>query len=209
MSKKMCGNCKFYFAEEEVTRARIDDSEIHPKDYSSECRRFPPVRGDEDFYGKMEDLNLLHEGYTYPAVNCISWCGEWKRAKCDVNHQSAKQIEFHSKLEMWHGWKDPKPHGWEDRKPRALNFIEEVKLRGRHICLDLIDNDGDQTTFVISLAELAAELVKRHGETVKYGDPEYAKESKAKVLKALRETIAAIEEQTSTMVAANVKAPAK
>lgn len=112
--------------------------------------------------------------------------------------ETAEQLEFHSKLEMW--------AGHVGRKPEALNWIEGVRIQGEHVCLELIDDDGDETEWAISLSE----LVKKHGEFIKYSHPEDAEESKAEILKALRDAIAAIELQHSEpeawgMVTANIK----
>lgn len=99
--------------------------------------------------------------------------------------KTPEQLEFHGKLEMW--------YGAVDRKPTALNWIEGVRLQGDHICLELIDDDGDATEWAVSIAE----LVKMHGDFIKYSHPTDAEESKAEVLKALRDAIAAIELQRS------------
>ena len=99
--------------------------------------------------------------------------------------ETGEQIEFHNKLEMWAG-----PVG---RKPEALNWIEGVRIQGEHVCLELIDDDGEETEWAISLSE----LVKKHGEFIKYSHPEDAAESKAEILKALRDAIEAIEQQNS------------
>lgn len=99
--------------------------------------------------------------------------------------ETAKQLEFHSKLEMW--------AGPVSRKPEALNWIEGVRIQGGSVCLELIDDDGDETEWAISFAE----LVKNHGEFIKFSHPEDAAESKAEILKALRDAIDAIELQNS------------
>lgn len=112
--------------------------------------------------------------------------------------ETAEQLEFHSNLELWCGpvW----------RKPEALNWIEGVRIQGEHVCLELIDDDGGETEWAISLSY----LVKKHGEFIKYSHPEDAKESMAEVLKALRDAIAEIELQHSEpeawgMATANAK----
>ena len=99
--------------------------------------------------------------------------------------ETPEQLEFHSKLEMW--------CGPICRKPMALNWIEGVRIQCGYICLELVDDDGDETEWAISLAE----LVKKHGEFIKYSHPEDAEENKAEILKALRDAIAAIESQHS------------
>ena len=99
--------------------------------------------------------------------------------------ETQEQLEFHSKLELW--------SGPIDRKLFALKFIEGVRLQGEHICFELIDDDGDEAEFAISIAE----LVKMHGDFIKYSHPTDAEESKAEVLKALRDAIAEIELQHS------------
>lgn len=99
--------------------------------------------------------------------------------------ETDEQIEFHNKLEVW--------CGPIDRKPEALNWIEGVRIQGKHVCLELIDDDGDETEWAISLSE----LVKKHGEFIKYSHPEDSAESKAEILKALRDAIEAIEQQNS------------
>ena len=99
--------------------------------------------------------------------------------------ETQDQLEFHSKLDMW--------SGPVDRKPTALNWIEGVRIQRDYICLELIDDDGDETEWAISLAE----LVKMHGDFIKYSHPIDAEESKAEVLKALRDAISEIELQHS------------
>ena len=79
MIKEECKNCKFYFIEEETVRAIETDEELHPDDYESECRRFPPVRGDSDYYGKMINPYQLNDYYGHPVVKCKAWCGEWRK----------------------------------------------------------------------------------------------------------------------------------
>ena len=109
---------------------------------------------------------------------------DWREAMFE---ETQEQLEFHSKLELW--------SGPIDRKLFALKFIEGVRLQGEHICLELIDDDGDEAEFAISIAE----LVKMHGDFIKYSNPADAEENKAEVLKALRDAIAAIELQHSEL----------
>jgi len=107
------------------------------------------------------------------------------RTEIKMFEETQEQLEFHRKLEMW--------CGQVDRKPTALNWIEGVRLQGEHICLELIGDDGYEAEWAISLAE----LVKMHGDFIKYSHPTDAEENKAEVLKALRDAIAAIELQHS------------
>ena len=99
--------------------------------------------------------------------------------------ETPEQLEFQRSLEMW--------LGRVDRKPTVLNLIKGVRIQGEHICLELLDDDGYETEWAISIAE----LVKRHGDFIKYSHPTDAEESKAEVLTALRDAIAAIELQHS------------
>lgn len=103
--------------------------------------------------------------------------------------ETSEQIAFHSKLEMW--W------GEEGRKPKALNYIEGVRIQGEHFCLELIDDDGSETEWAISISD----LVKKHGEFIKYSDPDDVEDYKAEILKSLRDAIAEIELQYSDLEA--------
>ena len=98
-----------------------------------------------------------------------------------------EQVEFQSKLELW--------CGLTDRKLEALHWIEGVRLQGAYICLELVDDNGDSAEFAISFTE----LVKQHGEFIKYSHRDDAEESKVEVLKALRDAIETIEGQQSTL----------
>lgn len=87
--KGTCGGCKFYHLDDERTEGLLDDEELHPDDYESECRRYPPVRGDAEYYGGMLDDNMLHQRYRGPVVPSIGWCGEW--AQREAPNHKAKQ----------------------------------------------------------------------------------------------------------------------
>lgn len=43
--QEQCSNCKFYDLENQKTLGILNDDELHPEDYESKCRRYPPVRG--------------------------------------------------------------------------------------------------------------------------------------------------------------------
>ena len=72
---KHCRNCKFYNLEDE-TVAGEDDEILNPVDFESECKRYPPVRGDAEYYGDMNG-GLLRDCFSGPIVQAINWCGEW------------------------------------------------------------------------------------------------------------------------------------
>lgn len=73
-----CGVCRFYNKQEETTHNHQTEEPLNDIDYEAECRRFPPLRGDSEYYGRLGDLAVLCEGYGWPTVNAMSWCGEWK-----------------------------------------------------------------------------------------------------------------------------------
>ena len=72
-----CGTCRFYDRENEMQRGLISDRELHEDDYEAECRRFPPVRGDAEYFGTMVNSEVLSESYCWPTVRSADWCGEW------------------------------------------------------------------------------------------------------------------------------------
>lgn len=78
MNKEMCRTCKFYCIENELTLGLRNDDKLHPDDYESECRRYPPVRGDKDYFGEMKKPDLLSDYYSGPIVNAKYWCGEYR-----------------------------------------------------------------------------------------------------------------------------------
>jgi len=108
--------------------------------------------------------------------------GDWRD---DMFEETQEQLEFHNKLELW--------YGPADRKAAVLNRLEGVRLQGGYICLELIDDDGDSVEVAIRLAE----LVKIHGDFIKYIHPIDAEDSKSETLKALGEAIVSIESQHS------------
>ena len=79
MDDERCGTCKFYKIEEETKRGHINDDEIHEDDFEAECRRYPPVRGDKDYFGSINDPDLLRDFFSGPSVQTTNWCGEWRK----------------------------------------------------------------------------------------------------------------------------------
>ncbi len=73
-----CGNCRFYAEAEERGPVRNGEQDFDEQDLESECRRYPPVRGDADYFGPMVGVDLLAGAYAHPVVNKFDWCGEWK-----------------------------------------------------------------------------------------------------------------------------------
>ncbi len=81
MSDERCGNCKFYDKQNEITHSQLDDGPLHEHDFEAVCRRYPPVRGDADFYGSLSQSDVQRDCFSGPIVNChTGWCGEWKPA---------------------------------------------------------------------------------------------------------------------------------
>lgn len=78
MQKKQCKNCIFYHIEQQTTRDINDDSPLHECDHEAECRRYPPVRVDADYAGRMGEQGVLRDHFSGPIVQAISWCGEWR-----------------------------------------------------------------------------------------------------------------------------------
>lgn len=78
MNAERCGTCRFYDRESETTRDIKSDNPLHEEDYEATCRRFPPVRGDADYFGNLHELGLLRYAYTGPTVQTTAWCGEWR-----------------------------------------------------------------------------------------------------------------------------------
>lgn len=73
-----CRQCRYYDLDNETT------ADIHTglpfsseDDYEAECRRFPPVRGDAEYFGRLGQLERLSHGFSGPYVQSIYWCGEW------------------------------------------------------------------------------------------------------------------------------------
>jgi len=79
MYKEFCRTCRYYFIEFENRHNLLTDEPLDVDEYEAECRRFPPVRGDKSYYGKMRDAHVLHLMFSGPIVQAISWCGEWKK----------------------------------------------------------------------------------------------------------------------------------
>jgi len=73
MTSEQCGNCKFYLTEEQTTRGLFDDAPLHPDDFESECRRYPPVK----IYEIKEKADVIRDCFSHPTVNVNGWCGEW------------------------------------------------------------------------------------------------------------------------------------
>ena len=80
MNAERCGTCRFYDRDNETTHDLQSDEPLHENDYEAPCRRFPPVRGDADYFGKLSDMGLLRDAYSGPIVQTVAWCGEWRRA---------------------------------------------------------------------------------------------------------------------------------
>ena len=80
MNAERCGTCRFYDRDNETTRDLQSDAPLHEDDYEASCRRFPPVRGDAGYFGKLSDISLLRDAYSGPTVQTVAWCGEWRRA---------------------------------------------------------------------------------------------------------------------------------
>lgn len=76
--EECCRNCKFYWLEKETIRGHAEDEPLHPDDRESECRRYPPVRGDAEYYGCMVDADVLRDYFSGPIVQSVYWCGEWR-----------------------------------------------------------------------------------------------------------------------------------
>lgn len=75
--------------------------------------------------------------------------------------------------------------------PTAIKEIIDVRLQAGCICLTLQDDDGDETEWAISLAD----LVSKHAEFIRYSSQGDAKESKQETISALRKAIVDIEAQ--------------
>ncbi len=73
-----CRQCRYYDLDNETTH-NIDtgDPLQSEDDYEAECRRFPPVRGDAEYFGSLDQLVRLSHGFSGPWVQSIYWCGEW------------------------------------------------------------------------------------------------------------------------------------
>ncbi|MYM34909.1 hypothetical protein GTP38_11220 [Duganella sp. FT94W] len=83
-SIEKCCNCRFYHAEKEAHYGMVQDQPLHPGDYEAPCRRYPPVRGDVDYYGALGGQDVHRDAYAGPTVNSQDWCGEWKAANREV-----------------------------------------------------------------------------------------------------------------------------
>jgi hypothetical protein len=77
MAIENCRTCRFYRIEEETRFGIRDDDPLHKDDYEAECRRFPPTRGDKDYWGEMEAPDVLRDFFSGPIVQALYWCGEW------------------------------------------------------------------------------------------------------------------------------------
>jgi len=77
MNTETCRGCKFYHLDQETTMGHVDDKKAHQDDFEAECRRYPPVRGDAEYYGAMPGNDLLRDCFSGPIVQAIGWCGEW------------------------------------------------------------------------------------------------------------------------------------
>ena len=79
MNAERCGTCRFYDRENEMKHDMNTDELLHEEDYEAPCRRFPPVRGDVDYFGGLVGMGLLRDAYRGPVVQTIAWCGEWQK----------------------------------------------------------------------------------------------------------------------------------
>jgi hypothetical protein len=60
MSRPTCSKCIYFVADE--------DSEIfEPDERYGQCRRYAP-----------DSMNLDHPPCSWPSVNELDWCGEWR-----------------------------------------------------------------------------------------------------------------------------------
>jgi hypothetical protein len=80
MDAVRCGTCRFYDRYKETTRDLQSDEPLNREDYEAPCLRFPPVRGDAEYFGELSSMSLLRDAYSGPIVQTIAWCGEWQRA---------------------------------------------------------------------------------------------------------------------------------
>jgi hypothetical protein len=80
MNTERCGTCRYYDRDNETTYDLESDEPLHPDDYEAKCRRFPPVRGEVDYFGPLIGRDVLRDAYSGPVVQTIAWCGEWRRA---------------------------------------------------------------------------------------------------------------------------------
>ena len=78
MTNERCGTCRFYNRTHETRHDQLSDIPLHEEDYEAECRRFPPVRGDADYFGELGNMGVLRDAYSGPTVNTAAWCGEWR-----------------------------------------------------------------------------------------------------------------------------------
>jgi hypothetical protein len=93
-----CGTCRFYDRKNETHRDLISDRELHKDDYESECRRFPPVRGDAEYCGEMVGCEVLSALYCWPTVRSVDWCGEWaSRDRAPEAVGNAKGVDVENK----------------------------------------------------------------------------------------------------------------
>ncbi len=79
MNAERCGTCRFYNRDNETTRDLQSDWPLHEEDHEATCRRFPPVRGDADYFGTLPGAGVLRDAYSGPTVQTVSWCGEWRK----------------------------------------------------------------------------------------------------------------------------------
>jgi hypothetical protein len=78
IGKQLCGTCRYYYAAEETKLGHIDDCPLSQEDYESQCRRYPPVRGDSKYHGEMSGSDVLSDCFSYPIVKTSWVCGEWR-----------------------------------------------------------------------------------------------------------------------------------
>ena len=104
--------------------------------------------------------------------------------------QTKEQLEFRRKLKMW--------YGRIGHKPLALKLITGIRIQSGYICLELVDDDGDEAEWAINLDE----LVKEHAVFIQYSHPEDAEESKAEMIHALKRALKQIKLQQSDYISA-------
>lgn len=92
------------------------------------------------------------------------------------------QAEFHANLETWAGFAD-------GSLPSVMDDIEGVRIQGGYVCLEVLDDDGDEAEYAITIDS----LITKTCDFLRNSHPDDAAESKAEMLRALREAIAKIE----------------
>lgn len=81
MAIEECSSCRFYHRQEEYKSDLNSDQPLHPDDFEAVCRRYPPSRFDEDYFGKLAEMGTLADGFAGPTVNAKGWCGEFRLQK--------------------------------------------------------------------------------------------------------------------------------